>query len=79
MANLRALRTYFDEFGLRSDVFELADPAWREDYAIPMNTLQGYVTLDEAQDPERLQQRAGCHGAPRVPHTRTSAPHGASC
>jgi phosphohistidine swiveling domain-containing protein len=48
---LRELRAYLDEFGWRSDAFELADPTWRENPTIPLNTLQGYIALDEGADP----------------------------
>jgi rifampicin phosphotransferase len=44
-------RSYLDEFGWRSDAFELADPTWRENPRIPLNTLQGYVSLGEEADP----------------------------
>jgi pyruvate,water dikinase len=43
---------YLDEFGWRSDVFELSDKTWREDPIIPLNTLQGYVLLDDSADPD---------------------------
>jgi rifampicin phosphotransferase len=33
-------------------VFELADPTWRENPVIPLNTLQGYMYLDAAGDPD---------------------------
>src|SRR5207245_10135840 len=39
---LRKFRTYLDEFGWRSEAFELADPTWREQPAVPLNLLQGY-------------------------------------
>jgi phosphohistidine swiveling domain-containing protein len=51
-AFLRALRVYLDEFGWRSDAFELADPTWRENPTIPLNTLRGYISLDASADPE---------------------------
>jgi pyruvate,water dikinase len=47
-----SLTEYLDEFGWRSDVFEMADPMWREDPTIPLNTLQGYIGLDDSHDPE---------------------------
>ena len=37
-------RVYFDEFGWRAEACELADPTWREDPTIPLNTLQGYIS-----------------------------------
>jgi phosphohistidine swiveling domain-containing protein len=54
----RALTDYLDEFGWRSDVFELADPTWRETPTIPLNTLQGYMDLDESHNPEARYQEA---------------------
>lgn len=54
----RALTAYLDEFGRRSDVFELADRTWREDPTIPLNTLQGYMDLDDSHDPELKYQQA---------------------
>jgi pyruvate,water dikinase len=57
-AFLGALQSYLDEFGWRSDVFELSEPAWREDPAIPLNALQGYIALDESGDPELRYREA---------------------
>jgi len=57
-AFLTALQSYLDEFGWRSDVFELSEPAWREDPAIPLNALQGYIALDESGDPEVRHRQA---------------------
>ena len=52
--------TYLDEFGWRSDAFEMSDPTWREDPRIPLNTIQGYISLDDDADPEvRFQQAVG--------------------
>jgi rifampicin phosphotransferase len=49
---LREFRTYLDEFGWRSDAFEMADLTWRENPIIPLNTLQGYIYLDDTADPD---------------------------
>ncbi len=49
---LAEFRVYLDEFGWRSEAFELADPTWREDPTIPLNTLQGYISLGEDADPD---------------------------
>ena len=49
---LSALGTYLDEFGWRSDVFELADLTWRENPVIPLNALQGYIYLADDADPD---------------------------
>ena len=55
---LREFRAYLDEFGWRSEAFELADPTWREDPTVPLNTLQGYISLDEDADPDVRFQAA---------------------
>jgi pyruvate,water dikinase len=55
---LGEFRAYLDEFGWRSDAFELADPTWRENPLIPLNTLQGYIALGEDADPDVRFQEA---------------------
>ena len=50
-AFLADFRSYLDEFGWRAGAFEFADPTWREDPTIPLNTLQGYIQLDDSGDP----------------------------
>ena len=55
---LEEFRGYLDEFGWRSDAFELADPTWRENPRIPLNTLQGYISLGEEADPDVRFQEA---------------------
>jgi pyruvate,water dikinase len=55
---LAALRIYLDEFGWRSDAFEFADPSWRENPTIPLNAIQGYMRLDDSEDPELKYQQA---------------------
>ena len=57
-AFLRDFRSYLDEFGWRADAFEMSDPTWREDPTIAVNTLQGYMRLDDDQDPENQHQEA---------------------
>lgn len=57
-ALLREFRAYLDEFGWRSEAFELADPTWRENPAVPLNLLQGYTSLSEEDDPDVLYRRA---------------------
>ena len=49
---------YLDRFGWRSDAFELADPAWVEDPAIPLNTLQDYLQAPDDADPALKQERS---------------------
>jgi rifampicin phosphotransferase len=55
---LAEFRSYRDEFGWRSDAFELADPTWRENPRIPLDTLQGYLSLGEEDDPDLRFQEA---------------------
>ena len=50
-AFLAELAIYLDEFGWRADAFELADRSWREDPAIPLNAIQGYIFLGDEGDP----------------------------
>lgn len=58
-AFLTELGAYLEVFGWRSDgIYEIADPTWREDLSIPLNTLQGYLGLGEENDPEAVYQRA---------------------
>jgi pyruvate,water dikinase len=55
---LGQFRTYLDEFGWRSDAFELAERTWREDPRIPLNALQGYIRLGKDADPHIRFQEA---------------------
>jgi rifampicin phosphotransferase len=49
---LNDFRAYLDEFGWRSDgIYEIGDATWREDPAIPLNTIQGYLRLGEEDNP----------------------------
>ena len=62
---LQEFRAYLDEFGWRSEAFELADPTWRENPTIPLNTLQGSISLDDDADPDvrfhaAVQTREDC-------------------
>ncbi|MCH7739258.1 MAG: hypothetical protein IIC93_03835 [Chloroflexi bacterium] len=49
---------YLDEFGWRTDVFEVEVPTWREDPEIPLNTLQGYISLGDDSNPEIKYEQA---------------------
>ncbi len=49
---------YLDEFGWRADLFEVEMPTWRENPEIPLNTLQGYISLSDDADPEIKYQEA---------------------
>lgn len=55
---LKDFRAYLDEFGWRSDAFDLSDATWREDPRIPLNTLQGYLRLGDEGDPEVRYQES---------------------
>jgi pyruvate,water dikinase len=56
---LAELRSFLDDFGWRSDgIYEIGDATWREDPAIPLNTIQGYLGLGEDSNPELTLARA---------------------
>jgi len=55
---LEAFKDYLDEYGWRSEAFELADPSWREDPTMPLNAIQGYMRLDDGENPENKYQQA---------------------
>jgi len=78
-AFLARLRAYLDEFGWRSDgIYEVADATWREDPTIPLNTIQGYLRLDEQHNPELTLARATLrrHELPRAVREKLAAdPH----
>jgi pyruvate,water dikinase len=58
-AFLADLREYLDEFGWRSDaVYDIADPTWRDDPAIPLSTLKSYVGLGDESSPDVLLKRS---------------------
>ena len=56
---LTDFRAYLDEFGWRSDgIYEVGDATWREDPAIPINTIQGYLRLNEQDNPKNSLEHA---------------------
>ena len=58
-AFLEAFRAYLEHWGWRADaIYEFGEKTWREDPSIPLNTLQGYIRLDDDGDPDR-QYRLG--------------------
>jgi pyruvate,water dikinase len=58
-AFMAELRPFLDEFGWRSDgIYEIGEATWRENLAIPLNTIQGYLALDENNNPEAVFRRA---------------------
>ncbi len=52
------LQGYLDEYGWRSDAFELADPAWAEDASIPLAALRDLIRSPEHADPALAGQRS---------------------
>jgi phosphohistidine swiveling domain-containing protein len=56
---LTRFRAYLDEFGWRSDgIYEVNDATWRENPAIPLNTIQGYLRLSDDDNPSLTLERA---------------------
>jgi pyruvate,water dikinase len=55
---LDAFAAYLEDYGWRSDLFELAEPTWAEDPTIPLCQLSAYMEMD-GYDPLREQQRLG--------------------
>ena len=49
---------YLDQYGWRGDAFELADPAWVEDPAIPLTALRELLHASDDSDPALQQQRS---------------------
>lgn len=55
----RDLDAFLDEFGWRSDaVYDLADIPWREDPAIPLGHIAGYMNLPDSDDPDLLYRKS---------------------
>ena len=49
----RLLDEYLADFGWRADsVYELRRPSWREDPSIPLNAIQGYVSIGDDGGPD---------------------------
>lgn len=58
-AFLRDLSAYLEDFGWRADsVYELTRPSWREDPSIPLNAIQGYVSIDDPHSPDSQYRSA---------------------
>jgi pyruvate,water dikinase len=53
-----AFQGYLEQYGWRSDAFELADPAWVEQPAIPLNVLQDLLQAPDDGDPAIHAQRS---------------------
>jgi pyruvate,water dikinase len=52
------LQAYLDEYGWRSDAFELADPAWAEDPSIPLAQLRDMIASPDDADPAISEKRS---------------------
>ncbi len=50
------LQQFLNEYGWRTDAFELADPAWIEDPSIPLSALRDYLSAPDDADPELKEQ-----------------------
>jgi phosphohistidine swiveling domain-containing protein len=57
-AFLEAFRAYLDEYGWRSDAFELADPVWIESPVIPLTLLREYLGRGDDANPAVREERA---------------------
>lgn len=55
----RRFQAFLDVYGWRSDaVYDVADVTWREDPSIPLDSLRGYLGLDDSHDPDLAFARA---------------------
>jgi rifampicin phosphotransferase len=50
------MQRYLQEYGWRSDAFELADSAWIEDPSVPLAALQDMLDAPDDADPARKEQ-----------------------
>ncbi len=57
-AFLAAFRAYLDEYGWRSDAFELADPTWIESPVVPLTLLREYLRKGEEASPAAREDQA---------------------
>ena len=53
---LDALSSYLDDYGWRSDLFELAQPTWAEDPTTPLWQLRAYLEMDSYDPAEELRK-----------------------
>jgi len=51
-------QAYLDEYGWRSDAFELADPAWAEDPGVPLTQLREMLHARDEADPTGTEARS---------------------
>ena len=49
---------YLEQYGWRSDAFELADPAWTEDPQVPLTQLREMLHAPDSADPARTEERS---------------------
>ena len=71
------LRVYLDEYGWRSDQFELMDASWREDPSPVVGNLKAYLR-DGAVDPKTEQSKAAAERERLVAGMLERAPDGAA-
>lgn len=55
-AFVEAFASFLDEYGWRTDLFELAHPTWAEDPAIPLCQMRAYLEMPD-YDPDVEQRR----------------------
>ena len=53
---LDALSEFLDEYGWRSDLFELAESTWAEDPTIPLCQLRAYLEMEDYEPIEELRR-----------------------
>ena len=53
---LGAFASFLNDYGWRTDLFELAQPTWAEDPAIPLCRIRGYLEMP-GYNPDTVQQR----------------------
>ena len=51
-----AFSIYLDDYGWRSDLFDLSMPTWAEDPSIPLSQLRAYLEMED-YDPDRESKR----------------------
>jgi rifampicin phosphotransferase len=58
-AFISEFNAYLDEYGWRADsVYELTHPAWREDPRIAINSIQGYLAIEDDHGPDQQLESA---------------------
>ncbi|MEX2158715.1 MAG: PEP-utilizing enzyme [Dehalococcoidia bacterium] len=52
------VQRYLDQYGWRSDAFELADPAWAEEPRVPLTQLREMLHAPDDADPARTEEHS---------------------